>query len=149
MNRFDELEKLANLHKKKIITTAEFEEQKQQLLAIPEKSSSWMPRTKRNLPETIFMWAMWGIVLVFIAVAMGGSLETVMIFKTVFFVVIGFLLLPVSVLWIVALCLQPFVIRARYFAYFLLLPIVLALTGYLIDYATSPFETVEYSVYFE
>lgn len=149
MSKMDDLEKLAALQKKGIITAEEFKEQKQQLLAASVGQTTRLVRTKRNMPETVFMSVMWAWVLVFILTGIFGGMETFGVLRAIFFFVMGFLFLPAVVLWIVALILRPFVIRARYFAYFLLLVFGLAFVGLVIDYASLPMEEVEYEIYVE
>lgn len=131
LENLDELEKLADLKEKGILTPQEFEEQKKRLITALQKASI---RTKRNWPETIFMWAMYGYMLAFILLALWADTELFRHFRSVSCIALGFLIFPVLILWIIALCLRPFVIRARYFFYFLLLPMAVAAIGSIVDY---------------
>lgn len=132
MNKLADLEKLADFKKRGIITSEEFEEQKKRLLLANLKTPNTQTvRTERNLAESIFLFSMGAVFILCILSAFGTSPET---YSVIHFIIFGFLFPVDVVLFIVALCLKPFVIRARYFAYFLLLTIVLAMIEAVIDY---------------
>ena len=131
MDTLDELEKLADLKEKGILKPEEFDAQKKRLMSTLQKASV---RIEQNRPETIFMWAMFGYISVFILLALWGNVEVFEHFRPISFIAFGFLIFPVFILWIIALCFRPFVIRARYFFYFLLLPMVVTAIDMIIGY---------------
>lgn len=137
MDKFEELEKLAALTEKGILTPEEFEEQKKRFLTASVEQTVPSPRTRRNLPENIFLGVIWGILVLYILSLFGLFGEYIVDYRKIFFMTYGFLLMPDIVLFIVALNVRPFVIRARYFAYFFLLPIIVGMMGYVYDYMTA------------